>query len=266
MKLVYFVLLGSLMAAAHAFAADRLTDRDISDLVKRIEQGRDRFDDALDDRLKDSIVRGAAGEVNVARYLDDFQENIDRLEERLKPGYAASAETATLLRQASTIDRFFRQQPAGTSGISEWDRLTRDLKTLAAAYGADFPLADSATVRRFGDHELAESVEVIEGAAERLKRSLDSELKKDPTVEKAQRAAIVDEADTLSKEAKTLRNRVKNAKPSSAEADRLMARAAKLQTFIQSHRVPASASTWAAAASHMEIVSAAYRANSPAPR
>ena len=62
----------------------------------------------------------------------------------------------------------------------------------------------------------------------------------------------------LSNDAKTLRNRVKNGKPSSAEADRLMARAAKLQTFIQSHRVPASASAWAAAASHMEIVSAAY--------
>lgn len=69
-----------------------------------------------------------------------------------------------------------------------------------------------------------------------------------------------------SKDAKTLRNRVKNGKPSSAEADRLMARAAKLQTFIQSHRVPASASAWVAAASHMEIVSAAYGANSPAPR
>jgi hypothetical protein len=34
-----------------ALAADRLTDRDVKALIGRIEQGRDRFDDALDDKL-----------------------------------------------------------------------------------------------------------------------------------------------------------------------------------------------------------------------
>ena len=119
MKLVECVLLGlgAFGLAIPADAADRLTDRDVKALVSRIEEGRDRFDDALDDRLKRSIVRGPGGEVNVGQFLDDFQENIDRLEERLKPEYAASAEAATLLRQASGIDRFFRE-PAGTKSES----------------------------------------------------------------------------------------------------------------------------------------------------
>ena len=139
MKLMQ-LLLGLMILAAPVLAADRLTDRDIKELVSRIDQGRDRFDDALDDRLKRSIIRGEGGEVNVGRFLDDFQENIDRLEERLKPEYAASTEAATLLRQASAIDRFFRQQPAGTKGESEWNRLATDLEALAGAYGTDFPL------------------------------------------------------------------------------------------------------------------------------
>jgi hypothetical protein len=135
------------LAWSSALAADRLTDGDVKSLVARIEQGRDRFDDALDDKLKRSIVRGPNGEVNVDHFLNDFQESIDRFEERLKPEYAASAEAGTLLRQASAIERFFRQQPAGTRGESEWNRLATDLRTLAAAYGTEFPLAENASVR-----------------------------------------------------------------------------------------------------------------------
>ena len=258
MKLSHVVLLGALIAVAPVFAADRLTDRDVKALVSRIEQGRDRFDDALDDRFKHSIVREPGGEVNVDRFLNDFQENIDRLEERLKPDYAASTEAATLLRQASAIDRLFRQEPAGTKGESEWNRLATDLKVLAAAYGAEFPLPEGATVRRVGDRELAAAVDELARSADGLKRSLDSDLKKDAAVEKPAREAIVHEAELLSKDAKALRNRVKDGKPSSAEADGVMARAAKLQAFIETHQVPASSSAWAAITPRMQTLAGAY--------
>ena len=258
MKPSNVVLLGALITGAPVLAADRLTDRDVKALVSRIEQGRDRFDDAVDDQLKRSIVRGPGGEVNIARFLDDFLENIDRLEERLKPEYAASTEAATLLRQASAIDRFFRQQPAGTRGESEWNRLATDLKALAAAYGADFPVPDGAAIRRVGDRELAAAVDDLARAADRLKRSLDSDLKKDAAVEKPAREAIVREADLLSKDARTLRNRVKDGKPSSAQADGVMARAAKLHAFIQTHQVPAASSDWADITPRVKTLAGAY--------
>src|SRR5262245_12869998 len=68
-----------LLLATTAFAADRLTDRDVKGLVSRIEDGRNRFDDALDGKLKNTILRGPSGEVDVKRFLNDFQESIDRL-------------------------------------------------------------------------------------------------------------------------------------------------------------------------------------------
>ena len=258
MKLVQVLVAGALIAASPAMAADRLTDRDVKELVSKIEDGRDRFDNALDGDFKRSIVRGPAGEANVRQVLDDFQENIDRLEERLKPEYAASTEVGTLLRQASGIDRFFRQQGAGTKGESEWNRLATDLKTLAAAYGADFPLREGAAVRRIGDRELAGSVTEIARSADRVKKSLDSELKKDKQIDQPSREAIVGEADLLSKEAKALGDRIKDGKPSSAEAAGVMQRAAKVRTFIESHRVPASSSAWAAMGPRMQTLAGAY--------
>src|SRR3982751_1692459 len=87
--------------ASTAFAADRLTDRDVKGLVERIDDGRDKFEGALDDKLKNSVFRGPSGEADIKRFLDDFQENLKRLNERMKPTYAASAEVATILRQGS---------------------------------------------------------------------------------------------------------------------------------------------------------------------
>ena len=247
-----------------AIAADRLTDRDVKELVGRIEQQRDRFDDALDDKVKHDVLRGEAGEVNVDKFLNDFQENIDRLEQRLKPDYAASTEAGTLLRQATAIDRFFRQQPSGTKGESEWNRLATDLKALAGAYGTDFPLADNAMVRRIGDGEVVAAVEGTEKAGERLKKSLETDLKANTSVDQPTRAAIVQEAEDLSKDAKTLRSRLKDSKPSSAEADQLIARAGKLQKFIEGHQVPASASELPALGTSLRTVAEAYRVGSAA--
>jgi len=249
------LVLGSLPV----FAADRLTDRDVKALVARIEDGRDKFDNALDDKFKNDILRGPGGEVDVKRFLNTFQESIDRLEESIKPGYAGSAEAGTLLRQGSAIDRYFRQHPGGTKGESEWNRLGSDLKVLAAAYGSDFPVADSATFRRIGDRELADAVKALASAAEQLKKSLDSDLKKDASIDKPTREAVVSEADQLSQDAKTLRDRVKDAKPSSAEADEVLTRAHKLETFIQGHKVPAAARAWTAVSSQLENVAAAYQ-------
>jgi hypothetical protein len=253
-------LLLSLLAlcGSPAFGADRLTDKDVKALVARIEQGRDRFDDALEDKVKHDVVRGPSGEVSVDHFLNDFQESIDRVEERLKPDYAASAEVGALLRQASLIDAAFRRLPGGIRGESEWNRLATDLKTLAMAYGASFPLNENAAVRRIGDRELADAIEEVARSADRLKKSLDSELKKDRTMDKQARQSIVGEAEQLAKDAKVLRNRVKDGEPSSAEADQLLVRAAKMQEFIHSHQVPASAGIWTSATEPLQNLASAY--------
>jgi len=258
MKLMPLIFVAGLFMPSPGIAADRLTDQEVKALVARVEQDRDRFDDALDGKLKQTILRGPSGEVNVDKYLNDFQESIDRVEERLKPGYAASAEVATLLHHGSAIDAFLRQQPAGTKGASEWNKLAADLKTLAAAYGADFPLAANGAVRRIGDGEVAAAADAIAKSAERLKKALDTDLKKDASIDKPTREGIVGEADQMSKDAKALRDRVKDGKPSSAEADRLLAQAAKLQAFIESHKAPTSSSAWSGFSTPLQSVAGAY--------
>jgi hypothetical protein len=117
---------------------------------------------------------------------------------------------------------------------------------LAAAYGAEFPVSDGAAFRRIGDREAADA-------------ALDSDLKKDASADEASRHAILDEADQLSKDAKALRERLNDSRPSSAEADQVLARSRTLQVFVQSHRLATAPAAWAGVSEQLAIVAAAYR-------
>jgi hypothetical protein len=245
------------------FAADRLTDQDVKSLAERIDQERDRFEDQLDGDLKNKVLRGPSGEVDVKRFLDDFQESVKRFRDRLKPEYAASQEAGTILKQASAIDRFFRNQPSGTKGESEWNRLATSMKSLATAYNCDFPLGENASVRRIGDIELATAVEQVEKTAGSMKKTLDQDLKKDKSITQQSRQAVVGDADQLSKSAKVLRERVKDGKPSSAEAKQVLSDATKLQSTVGNHQAPASASAWAGARGNLQKIASAYNAQWP---
>jgi hypothetical protein len=91
-------------------------------------------------------------------------------------------------------------------------------------------------------------------------------LKKDGTTAQQAREAIVEEADQLSKDAETLRDRVKDGEPSSAETDRLLARAARLRQFLDSHQAPTSAKVWTDLTPRLQTVAGAYGVPWPTPR
>jgi len=256
----------TLSIAAAAFAADRMTDRDVKALVARIEEDRDRFDNELDREIKTMVIRSETRELKVAQFLDDFQAAIDRLEERLKPDYAGSTEAAALLRSGTTLHTFLQGRPVGTKGVSEWNRVAVDLKSLARAYGADFPLSDNATVRRIGDRELSAGMNEVVEQADRLKGALSDDLKKDPTVASATRATTIADADEFGKAAKVARDRIKDGQPSTAEVDRVFVHAARLATFIEGHAAPSAARLWAPIASSLQTIAGAYGTDWRGPR
>ena len=95
--------------------------------------------------------------------------------------------------------------------------------------------------------------------ADQLKRSLDVDLKKDTSVDVKTRQSLVNEAAELSRDAKTVRDRLKDGQPSSAEADRLLTRATKLQTIVDGHKSPAAITSWDGVAPRVRDLAAAYR-------
>ena len=207
----------ALMSGASAFAQTvRLTDKDVKTLVEAVDTSRDSFEDKLDGKLKEQILRGPNGEVNVARFLDDLQENTGRLKERFTTEYAASAEAAAVLRQGTAIAAFMKQHP-GIKGASEWDQMAGNLDRLAAVYGAKFPLDANTPVRRINDGEASVAASTIEEQADRLKNAINNE----KTLAKPAKDGLKGHADVVKNAAKVLKSRLKDSKPATSEARQL---------------------------------------------
>ncbi len=261
---MHATLLLAILIAAPAAAADRPTDDAVKQLIERIHGDRDRFEDQLDGQLKRSVLRGPGGEVNVERYLDDLQDNVNRLKDRFAASYSASTETSVVLRQGSDIQRYMAAQPPNFKGASEWNRLAASLGELATAYGTTFPLAEGAAVRRLNDREMRQTAEGIASAADRFKKALDASLKGDKSVDKATRESAVRDVDGLRQAAKSLASRIGAGQPASGEARTLLERTATVQTGSAGRTLsPAAQTAWGSVRSG--IVAVAHGFGVPVP-
>jgi len=247
------------LLVAPAASAERLTDKDIKQLLERIDNERDRFEDQLDGKLKRSIIRGPGGEVDVERYVDDLQENVDKLKDRFTPQYAASAEVTTVLRQATDIQRYMSTLPPNFDGASEWNRLAASLGELAANYGTTLPLSEGQQARRLNDGEVKKAAEDVAKGADQFKKDLDSSLKKDKTIDKATREASVKEADGFKQDAQKLASLVGDGRPASGEAKALLDSAARIRAAASGRALsPAAQTAWGAVEGGLSKVALAF--------
>jgi hypothetical protein len=182
-RLVWLAALALGIAANASAQAERLSDKDVKDLMEAIDKGRDHFVDALDSEFKHAVMRSPTNEVDVSKYLDDFDRNIHTMKDRFKGDYAASAEVQTVLRQASDIDAYVRQQGA-MKGTSEWTVLVGQFDALAKAYGTRFPVGENTPVRRLGDKEAAEAADLIAHQASPLKHAIADDTKHWPEADR----------------------------------------------------------------------------------
>jgi hypothetical protein len=224
---IVFVTAGALILAAAGVAAqrgERLSDKEVKDIIDAVDTGRDKFEGNLDGGFKGSTLRGPNGETKVSGALQDYQDSTKKLQERFKPDYSASAEVAAVLRQSTRIDAFMSGPTSPTKGRNEWDRQAANLKRLAEAYGTTFPLPDGATVRRMNDKESSDVAGAIVSQAEQVKRAADA----DKTLAKPEQQALKTDVEAVIKQAKTLQSRLKDGKPATADGRALKEKVAAL--------------------------------------
>jgi hypothetical protein len=255
----------TLWLAPAAARAERLSDKQLEQLISRIASEEDTFRDALDPQIKRAVYRGPNGEVNVERFLKDFSDAAERLEDRYKKDYSASTEAGDLLRQATQIDAYFRRDQRASKGESEWVRFSEQLKTLAGAYGTEFPLPAGATVRRIGDKEVVSAADQLARDADRLKKGLSDGLKADKSIDKVTREATVREAELLKKDANALKAAINGGKAASPQASQLLGRMTKMHDFLGKTPVAAAAPALGSLARPTTLIAQAFGVSSPVP-
>jgi len=208
-----------------ATATERLTDQEIKALLGRIENGRAAFEAALDDKLKNSIIKNDRGEVNANEFFDDLQDQVRRTQERFASNYSASSEVLSLLQFATRVDAWAATQPAGFRGSKEWGALASDFRRLSAAYNSGLlrpgQPALGARARRLNDAELMTAVANVEKNMDAFRTAYDSALAGNTTLNPASRQTAIQNLDTMKTSARALHAALEKKQKGVAEANAL---------------------------------------------
>ena len=205
-----FAAIGLVSIPLQASAIDRLTDDEVKKLFDTIENDRSAFEGALDDKQKNTTIRGARGEVNANEFFDDFQDQVQRARDRFRDDYSASSEVLSLLQYATRLQGWTATQPAGFPGSKEWGVLSTDLRRLAAAYNTALPnpgqqgLGSVAQARRINDDELVTAAANVEKKLGGFRTAYDSALAANTNITPEMRQAAIQQVDVMQKNAKAL--------------------------------------------------------------
>ncbi|MBC7930132.1 MAG: hypothetical protein H7Z38_06135, partial [Rubrivivax sp.] len=112
----------------------RITDREVDALIRRIENGSDRFSASLNTSLDRSRYDGTRAEDNINQFVRDFENATDQLRTRFTSRNSATGDVENVLRQATYIDDFMRRQTLSYRAENDWTQLRRDLTQLASIY------------------------------------------------------------------------------------------------------------------------------------
>ncbi len=211
------LVLAFVTAQATASETERVSDRALKSAFKSLDKNAGHFRGNLDRDLRNAIIRSPAGEVDMKRYLDDFDEAIERMTKRYSKKYAASAEALAVLRQGNELKTFVAGRP-GIKGEAEWQLLDADLARLASAYTSSWPLETEATARRIGDSEFLGALDSLNSGIRNLSRAVSKQLKKLPQADQPAAENLVREAELALDLVKPLKTRLNSDKPALAEA------------------------------------------------
>jgi hypothetical protein len=114
--------------------AYRISDRQLDAIIRRIENGADRFRTDMGNALDRSRYDGTRAEDNINQFMRDFENATDTLRSRFNSRNSVAGDVENVLRQATYIDDFMMRQTLSARAENDWTTLKGDLNQLASAY------------------------------------------------------------------------------------------------------------------------------------
>jgi len=113
----------------------RISDREVEQIINRIEKQSDKFRSALDAALDKSRFNGTRREDDINAFVKDFYKETKTLRDRFDHHKSTGADVQSILDRASRIDEFMRRNRfKKREAEREWSSLKENLDELARVY------------------------------------------------------------------------------------------------------------------------------------
>ena len=135
---IAMVLLIGLAAGVTAQSVYRLSEKEMKDLLGRIDKQAETFRKSLKSALDDSRIDDSKQEDRINDFVKGFEEATEKLKHHYNDKNTASSDAEEVLRRAARIDSFMERHRLTPRAESDWAALRKSLDTLAEAYGVSW--------------------------------------------------------------------------------------------------------------------------------
>ena len=248
--------------------AYRLTDRQVEQILRRVENRADTFRRSLDSSLDNSRIDGTRREDNINMFVADFETATNDLRSRFNSRRSVAADVELVLNRAARIDDFMRRNALNTRAQNDWSLLRNDLNELARAYGVTAnwnqtgnfpPVGNSQNAYRLSDREVAAIIQRVETSTNRFQTSLDRALDRGRIDGTRAEDNINEFVRNFESATDQLRSRFDSRASVVADVETVLNRAAYINDFMRRNRLTRRAENdWTAVRSNLDALASAY--------
>jgi hypothetical protein len=112
----------------------RISDKEVEEIIHRIESQSDEFRKSLDAALDKSRLNGTRREDDINAFVKNFYNQTKRLHDNFDHHRSTTSDVQLVLDGAAQIDQFMRRNKLKKQAQKDWATLRSNLDELARAY------------------------------------------------------------------------------------------------------------------------------------
>ena len=116
----------------------RLTDKEVEQILHRIEDQSGKFRSSLDSALDRSRLDDTNREDNINAFIKEFDQQVKQLHDRFDDRKSVAADVQAVLDRAARIDNFMQRRRLTGEAQNDWSTLRTNLDQLAEAYNVSW--------------------------------------------------------------------------------------------------------------------------------
>ena len=221
--------------------SSRITDRQVSTILRRLENSSNRFRGSLNMALMNGQINETRPQNDINSFAPALEGAIDQFTDRFTHRQAVAADVQNILEKASLVNGFMSRNRLNRPVQNDWAAVRTDLNALANAYGISPqwnqqtlpPVMSNST--RLSDNELNQLIRRIETGGERFQSSFTGTFNsgRSNQTRRNMNEAIRD----FNNATVQLRTQFNARQPMADHVERLLARATPIDTFMHNNQL-----------------------------
>jgi hypothetical protein len=247
-------------AIAAAQQSTRVSDQQARNLLSRLDTTAAAFRASFDQAINRSRINGRRAESDINQAVDDYQQAIDRLRDRVDNRQADTADVEDVLRRAASIDRFMTSNALDATAQRDWKTLRGNLDGLARAYGVAWNwTASPSTPARVNDQQVGQLLTRTKRDVDQFRRSLDPALRRSRIDNSRQDDDINQFVMDFGETTAHLSDHLARRQVVTSDVEDVLRNGASIDSFMQRHKLAVQAENgWLAVRRDLDELARAY--------